>query len=294
MIWRTFLEPGQQHLLIKLFTRALQSRGITSAFVDHEDAFVAVVDGERTVFQLDNLAQKCHTVPLDSWRDVIAEHLDRDLGTFTLPDDFTVAQEHLRVKLYDARSVGDLPVVAREVATGLLKVVVYDTPNSSHGFFHDQLVTWGVDADTAFTTAESATRAEYAPTITEVHGTPGTPLMLLATSSGNAYATSGVLWLNDYFTVGPLGAIVAIPCEAVQIVAPLLKKPRVEAVHQLLMDMIKPTHQWFQDGPESVSSELYWWQGGTLTQIEHSSTRFSIPSDLRAALTRAPQAQVES
>jgi len=142
------------------------------------------------------------------------------------------------------------------------------------------LGTWGISASDAWLAAEQHTANEPFEVVNNP-GPQGTTLTFLL--GDNLYVSSHALWLDRHLKLdADRGALVGIPTRHLVAACPI---DDLRITH-VVPAMLNSNRRIFNDGPGSISPELYWWQRGTFVHIPTSER------DGRLAVT-PPDAFVE-
>jgi hypothetical protein len=250
---------------------------------------LATPDGSPHTLGLLNVAQMCHQLPGEKWADQLQEHFDRmfraqaesEAVIAAAEADFEKARPMLRVRLYpeDVRSsVAGEHMVARDVAPGILSTLVYDLPDTVMSVPQSHADGWGRSLDELFRAGTENARAEGRLEAVSMPLDGGAELTLL--QGETFYASSHVLFLVDYlYPLSPFGALVSVPNRQ----AVLFHKIEDLRVIQAINTMIVLGHNLYQEGPGSISPQLYWWRDGDLTlvpsQFNNKKIDFSPPDE---------------
>ncbi|MBI2933343.1 MAG: hypothetical protein HYY16_16990 [Planctomycetes bacterium] len=223
----------------------------------------------RQEFGLQNLAQFCHQMPREEWASIIARHFDtlfhidaQAARLDRLAENFERVRSCLKIRLYPSDMRGLDFVVRRESAPGLTAVLVYDLPNSVATVHPDSVKKWHRPIEELFRLGLENVRAEGAlrRDVTEID--KGAAVISLVGET--FFAASHALLLEDYLKPPPrCGALVGVPNRHT-VLYHLIEDFRVlPAIKALLV----ATFSMFQEGPGSVSPNLYWWRDGALTLL---------------------------
>jgi hypothetical protein len=268
--WSPF-ERGKDHeAFVELALADLRRRGLTFTYDDGQ-VIVAGADGsEGDRLGLSNLSQLCAGSDRDEWSRIIASHFTsllamqgRDLDA--LAADYDQVKPILRVRLMPDESMGgvELPQsVTRQVAPGILAVLVFDFPDSTSTVGVDHLDGWPVDAEGAFEQALANLAAEPTP----MHQVVDEDQARLTVWYGDSfYVATRALRLDPLLPTGTTDALVAVPNRHTLLVHPIVDESAVttmQAMFQLAAGL-------FREGPGSISDQPYWWHDGDLVQIPH-------------------------
>ena len=188
------------------------------------------------------------------------------------------ATARLRVRLQPAEFVAAVEdLAALEVADGLYATLVLDYPESSQPVTTDQLIAWDLELDPAVELALDNVAWDGAP----IHDSAAVGGGTVEVYGERIYAASWVLLLDDLLdAAAPSGVVVAIPTRE------NLDVHVVSADSRPVLDvMAEVAYQTYEDGPASITDDLYWWHDGELTTIPTIDGRVrSLPSELDGVL----------
>jgi hypothetical protein len=292
--WARFLETGRFQALVDLVTAELERRGIPFHF-DVEQGLVHLPkpESEAAALGLLNLAQICHQSPFHTWPSIVAQHVGRSLDLADETDDaierlaadFDQARTRLKVRLYPADVGSEIFLTVREPMDGVKAVLVYDMPETIHSVRQGHVDGWGRPLEELFAIALDNVKASEP---VEPKTFPIDQNAALTLLGGESYFTaSHALFLGDYLDPIPEhGALVSVPHRHVVIYHPIVD----QGVLLALNAMIPMTLGMFQDGPGSISPQLYWWRGGRFlllpTEVGNSEIKFTPPDEFVALLNR--------
>jgi hypothetical protein len=144
--------------------------------------------GEPIQIGLQNLAQMAAADPTSEWERMAGEYLAHLVEPDPYPADKASALQQLRLRLWppDYLQQTEDPVY-REVAPGLVLVLVLDLPKSIAGVRRRDLDTWGMTAEEAWSAAEEHTAKEPVEVVNNP-GPDGTTITFLV--GDNLYVSS--------------------------------------------------------------------------------------------------------
>ncbi|MFG2000797.1 hypothetical protein ACGFNU_16795 [Spirillospora sp. NPDC048911] len=213
---------------------------------------------------LTNLRQWVAREPREEWAAVVSDFVGSLIATTEVDEedeldleDYGLVRPLLRTRLYaDDFQVGPGEIVRRPVAPGLIEILVVDRPTSLMLVRADMAAAWPVSADEAFRAAYDNVRRD-GPLEVESELFDGVRLSTL--HGETAYVTAHAVWVGDYPVTGPEGVLVTVPVQGVIHAAPIRGMDVLNAMDLL----IKIAWSGYQEGPRSVSPNVYWWQEGT-------------------------------
>ena len=269
--WAPFDRGKDYTAFIDAVTADLQRRGMTVEVGD--GVVLAHQPGTEEPHQLglSNLSQLCHASDRRDWSRIIATHFSsllsmqgRDLDA--LAADYEQVKPILRVRLMPDESMGGVEMpqtVSRQVAPGILAVLVFDFPDSTATVDVDHLASWPVDQDGVFAQALDNLAAEPTPLHEDVD--LGDEARFRVWYGDSFYVATLALRLADLLPEGTTDAVIAVPNRHTLIVTPIVDAGAVPSMHAIFGMAV----QLFRDGPGSISDQPYWWHEGALVQIPH-------------------------
>jgi hypothetical protein len=226
----------------------------------------ADLPGGRQLFGLSNLAQVCGQIDPGEWAAEIRAHFDTMAVVQAIGDDlfadFERCRPNLRLRLMtaDARVVDALKVIRYPIARGLTAVLVLDLPTSVATIPRDEAEAWP-PVDELFRIALDNIRAEPAPErrTVEVRGA-----RIVAELGGSFFVASRLLMLREELDLeGADGVLVAIPTRHALLAHVIRDRSAVPALPALAL-LARDTAL---AGPGAITSAVYWWHAGALTEI---------------------------
>jgi hypothetical protein len=202
-------------------------------------------------------------------------------------NDFRFVRPLLRTRLYAEDFRADLEVVQRTVAPGLVEILVVDLPTSLLIVNAETVAGWGAGPDEVFGIARENVRAD-GPLEIEDRDFDGVRLCSLGGET--EYVTAHALWAGDYPVTGTHGALIAVPAQGVVHACPVHGDDMPGAMNML----IRLAWAGYQDGPRSVSPNVYWWRDGELrlagaVAANGDDLEVSISSEFQILLERLVQ-----
>jgi hypothetical protein len=264
--WASFFSGDEYRAFIAAVEADLGRRGRAFTIRDGYVELEAQGDDEAPELGLANLAQMCNALEQSDWSLQIASHFSAVFATQgrdfdAIAADFEQARPILRIRLFPDASMGGTDLgdtVSRPLAPGILEALVYDFPDSVAGVLGEHLAAWPVGEDAAMliaranTTAEPATRA-----VTNLDG------MSFDGLEGGMYTASHVFDLTALLPPDNQGAIVTIPNRHTLVWYPIVDASAGDALTRI----IAFASLLFEQGPGSISNQLYWWRNGDLIHI---------------------------
>ena len=231
------------------------------------------------VLGLSNLVQVCRGRPRDTWASAIAHHFDvafdiKDGRTAEeLSQDWRLARERVKLRLYVRSNLPEVPLVTWEIADGLVAVLTFDLPETVISVRLEDRERWDVADDDLYDIALANVRGEGLLPATDIDLGDRASLHLLE-GGRTFFAASHALFIEDYLRgAGPHGIVLAIPQRHVVLFHPI----RDLRVVRVIEAMIVTATNMYVDGPGSISSDLYWLpprgEDSSLDDLEHCLVR---------------------
>jgi hypothetical protein len=224
-----------------------------------------------SVFGLQNIAQKCSHAGRERWSALIAEHFDclfePNMSESVLGIDMrslSAISGRLRSRLYPEGILKQTGALAfRPYAEGLLEVLVLDMQKSVRTVSRSETAQWPLTEDELFMLGRRNLAASAFLDETRV-ALPGAIFHML---SGDAfYGASHMLIFDRYITEPhPNGIVVSMPKRDVIFAHYVQNIGVLEAIS----GMLQITTGMYEEGPGSLSDNLYWYRNGALTRLPY-------------------------
>lgn len=266
---------------------------IVLAYFDSQDITVTLDDGVVTSIQeglgpygLQNLAQLCAQAPQEKWQAIIKAHFDNlrrgqaeaaEIGEKI--DDLDRIKPHLAVRIYPENTFGEMAredLIYQKDLEGTLTVLVFDLPSTIRTVSRRLTSGWGKSNGELFQIGIENLRRkididhEKVMMSDEVH--------LNAYIGESYYVAAYSLILEEHGeALGRYGALVGIPHRHMLLTYPINDIQVLQAVNGFLMALPKL----FQEGPGSITPNLYWYRQGGFLHLPYAyhgdEVRFSPP-----------------
>jgi hypothetical protein len=262
--WAHPLTGTQYTLFLLTLKSVLDALGIPGQRDPSPDGSLELrnAEGEITTAGLMNLAQTAASVPTSDWPALIDEHFQSMMSDEGIPQSAAEASPVLRVRLWHPDfAVQATKGIYKTLAYGLIAGLAVDLPRKVMGASGDHLAAWGLSASEAWEIAEINSRNEPCEVIPSVRS-DGTELRMVIGDSW--YLTSHALWIDQHVEIeSERGALLGVPTRHLLVVF---------AIHDLRVlsvvgNMRSSNQRIFDEGPGSISPEVYWWRQGRFTLI---------------------------
>ncbi|MFD0850736.1 hypothetical protein ACFQ07_00625 [Actinomadura adrarensis] len=173
------------------------------------------------------------------------------------------------------------------MAPGLVELLVVDKPTSLLIVGVAVAGEWGLETDDLFRIARENVRSD-GPLEMEDGDFGGVRLCSLGGET--AYVTAHALWVGDYPVTGSHGALVAVPAQGVLHACPVHDRDVSDAMNML----IRLAWAGYQEGPRSISPNVYWWRAGELllagaVEASEETLQVSLGSEFQSLLEELVQ-----
>jgi hypothetical protein len=271
--WASFMKADEHRAFEAAVVADFERRGQAVRIVD-DGAFVGEGEDER-VFGLFNLAQLCHQIDRADWPRTIREHFENiaeaESATERLKD-YAYARDLLKIRVY---RVSDLPPgtvdtwVRRSLSPELVAVIAADLPTTVATISDEVAASWNVPADELFAVATEHMAAEMPGYERGSVPIPGGAS--LDTLTGETFfVASQIVRFADVAGTPANGALVSLPTRHVLIWHPI---ETAAATVQAVQTMLQVGANSYEEGPGSLSPDLYWWHRGAITLLPSSVDR---------------------
>ena len=258
--------------VVRLAAAYFESAGVAFTLLDGG----VVADGGE--YPLTNLSQKLAAIPARRWTEATADHFGaiREItASLEFPKDYDSAMPGLRVRLVeDERPIQfqSWPLCDR-ICAGLSRQLMIKVEGGAVSVPPDLFETWNTSADQVWAAALDNTLAESPKEVRLLGKNSGERIVMI---TGNSWASSQLLGLDRYLSSGGgYGAAACVPTNDVLLIHEITGPDFMESAVGLTT---LATHL-FNDGPQSVSPHLYWWnEGGVQRIVESTSDGTTVPT----------------
>jgi hypothetical protein len=262
---------GDDPALDSLVVLVAESHGYGCRPAPHD---VMLLEGpHRLHIGMRNLRQLARQVPRDDWPALVADHVGTIITAIEEPldlSDFSLVRGLLRSRVYPVEArTGRL--ISRPFADGLIEAIVADTPTTVRTIVTDDARTWPVTLDELFAVGRDGVRAD-GPLECDVIDDTGIRVL----EGSTFYAATHLVWLGSYLDPGPHGALAVAPTRST-IAACAIRKSTATVTAERLHAFARDA---YEDGPGSLSPDLFWWRDGRLTllQTRDDGTQVRLPA----------------
>ena len=277
-IWARALGTQGFRTFIALVEEYFARRNI-SIRLDADEGVLRPTPGvleQSSVFGLQNIAQTCSQADRDRWRDLIESHFDCIFVDAEKPDvdnaltmdvsDFGRMRPFIRSRLYPLDLLNQsVETVHQPGPEGTVEVIVLDLPRSVRTVARSEADAWPATHDELFKIGRDNLRTAGLMKDNAVQVQPGVELHLYAGDS--FYSASHALIIDDYLPTDlSLGALVGVPKRDILLTHHIRNIGATEAIGAMLQAIIGM----HQDGPGSLSAQLYWHHDGEFITLSYA------------------------
>lgn len=229
-----------------------------------------------------NLAQTCNLAERDDWPATVSAHFDLIVNVD--PDetlsDFERARPHVKLRLYPPEYAEQgVDLVASMPIPGVVAAVVLDLPQTIRTVTAKDVKAWGRTREELFALALQNVRAGRAPVRQDLELEEG--------------GTLAAFLDDDFFTAtrvllpageGAFGSLVAVPHRHALLVHDIVDRRALVILRRLAVIAFGM----FQEGPGSITPNVYWRRAGAFTliptKVSSTSVTVTMPNELAAEL----------
>jgi hypothetical protein len=285
--WANFFTKGEYENFMAL---------ISDYFAQHDVEF-EIEDGMAVLkkphrgyesFGLINLGQTCRQSPPEEWEANVADFFRSMERTYEFEQeleskltDFEFVRPFIGLRIYNAGfmdSIGRENFIFRQLSDQVVFMLVFDLPDSIKNISPETAEPWGKTEDELFTLGYENSKESYPFNVEkEMFGESD----FWINYSDHFFAPNIVLSLNDEnkHLVGTHGALVGLPHRHLALIYPIENVSVLGAINSI----IPVIYGMYEEGPGSISNELYWYKDGQLHNLPYEMTEeeltFSPPED---------------
>lgn len=267
----SFFTEEEYQLFTKMVLDYQKSLGKKATITPEGTLQIEGSDGE---YGLLNLEQTCRGVDKKEWPMLIARHFEAANATQAEHEkiqskigNFKEISKYLTVRVYPESyvdSVGKENNIYREDLPGLYSVLTIDLPSSVVNVQPKDFQKWKKSQAEVFTIALKNTK-KLAASNQEKYNL-GDNLYFIGFSGESVYVGSLALMLSQYpDCVGKYGALVSVPTRSTLMCYPIISKEVIRA-HSKFTSI---AYAIANEGPGTISSNVYWYRDGSYLQIPY-------------------------
>ena len=165
------------------------------------------------------------------------------------------------------KQIGHKGLVYRQPADGLVAALVYDLPSSVRNVQPDHAIGWGLGESELFQVGLENVGAEPPPEVEDKKLPEGGEFRIIV---GDSFFTASRILFLDRYIPNPtrFGVAVAVPHRHVVAFHVIRDVSAVKAISA----MLPVAFGMYQEGPGSISPDLYWYRDGRLLRLPSKVT----------------------
>ena len=264
--WASFMKADEYQAFEAAVRADFEGRGQAVRIVD-DGAFTGEGEAER-IYGLFNLAQLCHQLDRSDWPKTIREHFDNIAEAESATErikDYEYARDLLKIRVYrlsDAPPEAAANWIHRPLSPELVAVLAADLPTTVSTISKDVAGPWNIPIDELFSIATEHMAAEMPGY--ERSSIPLAGASLQTLSGDTFFVASQIVRFEDFAGTPANGALVSLPNRHLLAWHPI---ETAAATVQAVQAMLQIGAAAFQEGPGSLTPDLYWWHRGALTLL---------------------------
>lgn len=220
-----------------------------------------------------NVAQVCKQEDKKHYKEIITEHFNSmirankfDKEFAKIADNFEEVKKYIGVRLYDneyVAYVGKENTIGKNFAGDIYSMIVFDFPDSVLSIKPEQTTPWNKTIDELFQIGIENIKLKYPLTITkEVFGE-----FSIWFIQGEHFFTPNIVFdiENRQELIGSKGSLIGLPHRHSAIIYPIENLEVVKAINGI----IPTVYGMNQEGPGSLSNNLFWYKDNVFTQLPY-------------------------
>lgn len=223
---------------------------------------------------LTNVAQVCKLDDQKLYKEIIKEHFDSIMRTHKfekeidkIVNDFESVRKYLGVRLYDneyVSQIGKELVIGKEFAGDIFAMIVFDFPDSVISIKPEQIEPWNKSVDELYEIGKENIREKYPINISqEDFG----EFSIMFVSAEHFFTPNIVLDIeNQSKLIGSHGSIIGLPHRHSVLIYPIENLEVIKVINGL----IPTVYGMNQEGPGSLSNNIFWYFNNTYTQLPYN------------------------
>lgn len=226
-----------------------------------------------TKLGLTNVAQVCKQTDLKNYYQTIAHHFETmiranqfDKEFQKIEHDYDLVKEYICVRVYDheyVEHIGRNNTLGKDIAGDLYAMIVFDLPHTIVSITPEKAQKWNQSFEVLFKTGIENVSKKYSLSVSEEHFRD---FKIWLVECDHFFAGQIIFELhNKKELIGSNGSLVAIPHRHAAIIYPIESLEVLKAINTL----IPVIYGMNQEGPGSLSNNLFWYTDGTFTNLPY-------------------------
>jgi hypothetical protein len=220
-----------------------------------------------------NVAQVCKQNQQQYYKNIIIDHFTslmrvKQFNEYfaKIADNFEEIKKYIGVRLYNdeyVATVGKENTVGKAFAGDIYAMIVFDFPNAVKNVKPQDTTAWNKTVDELFETGVENIKNNYPLTITKVNFGEFHSWFV----QGEHFFTPNIVFdiENRPELTGSKGALIGLPHRHSALIYPIENSEVLKAINGL----IPPIYGMNQEGPGSLSNNLFWYRDKTFTQLPY-------------------------
>jgi len=271
--WADFFDEKEYTRFIQEIEQYFNSRNIPHRLnngmieLDENDVF------EFGNMGLMNVAQVCKQADKKEYREIINDHFNTMIRTRqfqkefdAISHDFEQIKQFIGVRLYNSDYIAHLGkelTIGKEFAGDIYAMVVFDFPDSVSNVKLEQMEAWNKTPQELFELGVANIKLNYQSSITKE---PVGEESIWFVHGEHFFTPNVVFELEERKElVGSKGALIGLPHRHSALIYPIESMEVVSMINTLI-PIIYGMHN---EGPGSLSDQLFWYKDGTFTQLPY-------------------------
>jgi hypothetical protein len=226
-----------------------------------------------TKLGLTNVAQVCKQTSFKNYYKAISDHFETMIRAHKFDKEFQgiehnyeLVKEYICVRVYDHKYVehiGRNNTLGKDIAGDLYAMIVFDLPHTIVSITPEKAKKWNQPFEALFNTGIDNVSKKYSLSISEQHFRE---FKIWLVECNHFFAGHIIFELpHKKELVGTNGSLVAIPHRHAAIIYPIESLEVFKAINTL----IPVIYGMNQEGPGSLSNNLFWYADGTFTNLPY-------------------------
>lgn len=226
-----------------------------------------------TKLGLTNVAQVCKQADLKNYYKNISHHFETmiranefDKEFRKIEHNYELVKEYICVRVYDheyVEHIGRNNTLGKDIAGDLYAMIVFDLPHTIVSITPEKAQKWSQPFEVLFKTGIENVSKKYSLRISEEHFRDFKVWLI---ECDHFFAGHIIFELpHKKELVGSKGSLIAIPHRHAAIIYPIESLEVVKAINTL----IPVIYGMNQEGPGSLSNNLFWYTDGTFTNLPY-------------------------
>jgi hypothetical protein len=270
--WASFFNKKEYSLFIGEIDKYFKNLGIQYKIGDGQ----IDVDENEFGFKdlgLTNIAQVCKQQNLSYYSESITEHFDSliraknfDTEFKRIADSFEEVKKYIGVRLYDYQyinHIGKENIIGKDFAGDIFSMIVFDFPDSVQSIKPEEISSWNKTTDELFDIGIKNMQEKYPLEITKEKFGQFSIMFV----QGDHFFTPNVVFdiENRKELIGTKGSLIGLPHRHAAIIYPIENLEVIKAIN----DLIPTIYGMNQEGPGSLSNNLFWYKDKTFTDLRY-------------------------